>query len=195
MKSRLHLRLARTKDARAIGILVRRVTHRWIVPTQPPYAVGPLLAAMSTRAIRAKLEAGQRFHLAFVGEALVGVAAIRDDRHVFQLFVGTRYQGQGIARRLWDRLRNDAIRRAGTRVFTVNAAEGAVPVYLRFGFVYDGDPARRRNGVVAVPMIYRVAGAPAVQRRPSRASASRTGSRLAGESARTASRPRQAAAR
>lgn len=172
MKSRLHMRLARAEDARMIGVLVRRVTHRWIVPTQPRHAVGPLLRGMSARAIRAKLAAGQRFHLAFVDEVLVGVAAIRDDRHVFQLFVGTKYQGRGIARKLWSRLRNDAIRRADTRVFTLNAAEGAVPVYLRLGFVYDGDPARPRSSIVAVPMVYRV-----------------------GDSRRAASRPRRAAAR
>jgi len=189
------MRLARTEDALAIGILVRRVTQRWIVPGQPPAAVGLMLSAMSARAIRAKIGSGQRFHLAFVDDVLVGVAAIRHDSHVFQLFVGTRHQGRGIARKLWDRLRNDAIRRAGTRVFTVNAAEGAVPVYLRFGFVYDGDPARPRHQIVAVPMVYRVDDVAIPQRRPSRTSASRTGARVAGESTRTASRPRQAAAR
>ena len=178
-----------------IGILVRRVTHRWIVPTQPRHVVGPLLGGMSARAIGAKLAAGQRFHLAFVGEVLVGVAAIRDDRHIVQLFVGTKYQGQGIARKLWNRLRNDAIRRAGTQVFTLNAAEGAVPVYLRLGFVYDGDAARPRNQIVAVPMIYRVDEASGSQRKPSRTRASRTGASVAGESTRTASRPRQASAR
>lgn len=126
---------------------------------------------------------------------LAGVAAIRDNRHVFQLFVGTRYQGQGIARKLWDRLRNDAARRAGTRVFTLNAAEGAVPVYLRFGFVYDADPGRPRSGVISVPMVYRVDEASVGQRRPRRDSASRIGSRVASESTSTACRPRQAAAR
>jgi GNAT superfamily N-acetyltransferase len=195
MKSRLHMRLARAEDARIIGVLVRRVTHRWIVPTQPPAAVGPMLASMSARVIRARIAAGLRFHLAFVGDVLVGVAAIRDDSHVFHLFVGTRYQGQGIARKLWERLRNDCVRRAGTRVFTLNAAKEAVPVYLRFGFVRDPASRRPRGGVIAVPMIYRVADASFPQRGPLRANASRIGSRVAGESARTASRPRQAAAR
>ncbi|WP_026034161.1 GNAT family N-acetyltransferase [Dyella japonica] len=195
MKSRLHMRLAHAEDARAIGVLVRRVTRRWIVPTQPAAAVGPMLATMTARAIRARIGAGQRFHLAFVDDVLVGVAAIRDDRHVFQLFVGTRYQGQGIARKLWDRLRNDAVRRAGTRVFTLNAAEGAVPIYLRFGFVYDGDPGRRRGHVIAVPMIYCIDDPSVAQRRPRRISASRIGARVAGESISTASRPRQVAAR
>lgn len=110
---------------------------------------------LRTSVIRQKIQTGQRFHLAFVDGALAAVAAVRDDSHVFQLFVGTRYQGQGIARKLWDRLRRDCRSRAGSRVFTLNAAPGAVPVYLHMGFVIDHDPARVRSKIIAVPMIYR----------------------------------------
>lgn len=49
---------------------------------------------LRTSVIRQKIQANQRFHLAFVDDALAAVAAVRDDSHVFQLFVGTRYQGR-----------------------------------------------------------------------------------------------------
>ncbi|WP_239948236.1 GNAT family N-acetyltransferase [Dyella terrae] len=131
------------------------------------------------------MEFDLRFHLAFLAGVLVGVAAVRNDSHVVYLFVSTRYQGQGIARKLWDRLRNDCERRAGTRVFTLNAAEGAVPVYQRFGFVVDRDPARLRGKVVAVPMI--CYGASSSQRKGRPDKASRTDVSVAGESVRTVS--------
>jgi len=150
------MRLARSDDAPAIARLARRVVRRWIVPGQPPEAVALLEEALRARAIRQKIGVGQRFHLAFVGDALAGVAAVRDDSHIFQLFVGTRYQRQGIARSLWQRLRQDCERRAGTRQFTLNAAPGAVPVYLRLGFVVDHDPRRSRSSIIAAPMIFRV---------------------------------------
>lgn len=150
------MRLARPEDARIIGVLARRVVRRWVLPDQPAAAAGPLLAGMSALAIRRKIRDGQRFHLAFADDVLAGVAAIRDDSHVFQLFVGTRYQGQGIARRLWRRVLRDGVRRAGTRHFTLNAAMGAVPVYLRLGFEPNASAKVPPSRLVTVPMIYRV---------------------------------------
>lgn len=151
----LRMRLARPEDAPAVARLARRVVRRWIVPEQPAVAVMALEESLRARVIRQKIAAGQRFYLAYVDGALVGVAAVRNDSHVFQLYVATRHQGQGIARKLWDRLRRDCVRRAGTRAFTLNAAPGAVPVYLHMGFVIDHDPRRVRGKVIAAPMIYR----------------------------------------
>lgn len=156
MSHALHMRLARPEDARAIGVLARRVVRRWILPAQPAEVAGPLLAGMSAEAIRRKILDGQRFHLAFVDDALAGVAAIREDSHVFQLFVGTRHQGQGIARRLWQRVLKDSVRRAGTRYFTLNAAVSAVPIYLRLGFEPNASAKAPRSKLVTVPLIYRV---------------------------------------
>lgn len=156
MRQNLHMRLARPEDAPAIGVLARRVVRRWILPEQPAEAAGPLLAGMSAKAIRRKMADGQRFHLAFVGDALAGIIAIREDCHVFQLFVGTRHQGQGIARKLWRRVLKDSTRRAGTRYFTLHAAVGAVPVYLRLGFEPNASAKAPRSRLVTVPMIYRV---------------------------------------
>ena len=159
MTTTLNLRLARPDDARAVGVLARRVTRRWILPGQPGEVAVLLLAGMTAKSIRQKINAGQRFHLAFVDGTLAGVAAIRDDSHVFQLFVGTRYQGRGVARRLWHRVMRDSIRRAGTRFFTLNAAIGAVPVYLSFGFEPNAAAKSRASKIVSVPMIYRVGAA------------------------------------
>jgi GNAT superfamily N-acetyltransferase len=164
----VRLRLARVDDACAIGVLARRVMRRWILPEQPEEVAVLLLAGMTAKSIRKKIGAGQRFHLAFVDDALAGVAAIRDDSHVFQLFVGTRYQGRGIARRLWHRVMRDSIRRAGTRFFTLNAAIGAVPVYLSLGFEPNGLAKPLASKVVSVPMIYRVGAAPHARHRHER---------------------------
>jgi len=81
-----------------------------------------------------------------------GVAAMRDDSHLFQLFVSTRLHGHGIARRLWQRVMRDAVRRAGTRRFTLNASAVAVPVYLRLGFVPNGPMKTTAEGIITRPM-------------------------------------------
>lgn len=95
---------------------------------------------------------GRRFHLALIGDRLVGVAAMRDDSHLFQFFVSTRHQGRGIAGRLWQRVVRDAVRRAGTRRFTLNSSLVAVPVYLRLGFVLNGPMSKTAEGLVTMPM-------------------------------------------
>jgi GNAT superfamily N-acetyltransferase len=153
----LHLRLGRAGDARAISVLARRVARRWILPGQSHEAGQALLMRLGTRALRERMCAGQRFHLAWQGEVLVGIAAMRDDSHLVQFFVGTRYQGRGIASRLWRRAMADAIRRAGTRRFTLNATRMAVPVYQHLGFVATGPEGFSPAGVRTTPMALELA--------------------------------------
>ncbi|MFC5437845.1 GNAT family N-acetyltransferase [Rhodanobacter umsongensis] len=149
----IRYRLGHIGDAPAIGALARRVTRRWILPQQPASAAGPLLYGMSAKAIRQKMQEGQRFHLAWQdGVRLVGVAAMRDDCHLFQFFVSTRLHGRGIARQLWQRTMRDAIRRAGTRHFTLKASAMALPVYLHFGFVPSGPLLVSDTGLATQPM-------------------------------------------
>jgi GNAT superfamily N-acetyltransferase len=152
-KAVLRIRLGRPDDAAAVAVLVRRVTRRWILPDQPPEAGRALLARQGAAAQRLRMQEGHRFHLAWYGSTLVGVAALRDDSHLTQLFVGTRYHGRGIARRLWRRAMADAVRRAGTRRFTLNASRCAVPAYLRLGFVAAGPERFSPNGVLTTPMV------------------------------------------
>ncbi|WP_338015385.1 GNAT family N-acetyltransferase [Dyella acidiphila] len=150
---RLHLRLARMEDARVVGVLIRRVLRRWVLPDQSRKVAAALLARSSAKAMREKIQEGQRFHLAYLDDVLVGVSAMRDDTHLVQFFVSTRYQGRGIARRLWWRTLRDAQRRAGTRRFTLNATRCAVPVYRRLGFRAIGPERPSPLGVMTTPML------------------------------------------
>lgn len=156
--SDLHLRLGRPDDAPAISLLARRVARRWILPDQSPEAGQALLARLGTRVLRERMQEGQRFHLAWLNEVLVGIAGMRDDSHLVQFFVGTRYQGRGIASRLWRRAMADAVRRAGTHRFTLNATRVAVPVYEHFGFVATGPEGFSPAGVRTTPMALELAG-------------------------------------
>lgn len=152
-KPTLRMRLARPDDAREIGLLIRRLVRRWIVPDQPLHVGKELLARSSAGSVREKIIEGQRFHLAYIDNVLVGVSAMRDDSHLVQYFVSTRFQGFGIGRRLWERTMRDAIRRAGTRRFTLNATRCAVPVYLRLGFRAIGPEQPSPMGVLTTPMV------------------------------------------
>jgi len=151
-KAALRIRLGRPDDARAVAVLVRRVTRRWILPDQPGEAGRMLLSRQGAAAQRQCMREGHRFHLAWLGNTLVGVAALRDDSHLTQLFVSTRYHGRGIARQLWRRAMADAVRRAGTCRFTLNASRCAVPAYQRLGFTATGPERFSPNGALTTPM-------------------------------------------
>ena len=164
---RIRCRLGRLQDARDIGELARRVTRRWILPEQPVSAAASLLAGMRAWAIRRKIIAGQRFHLACLDNGrLVGVAAMRDDSHLFQFFVSTRWHGHGIARQLWQHALRDAQQRAGTRSVTLNSSAMAVPVYRHLGFVPSGPLKESDTGLVVQPMRLNLASKGAVGAKP-----------------------------
>ncbi|HTV87122.1 MAG TPA: GNAT family N-acetyltransferase [Dyella sp.] len=148
----LRIRLAQPDDARIIGVLIRRLARRWILPDQTFEAGQALLARLSARTLREKIAGGQRFHLGYLGDRLVGVSAMRDDCHLVQFFVGTQYQGRGFARQLWTRTMQDALRRAGTRRFTLNATRCAVPVYRHLGFRATGPERLSPSGLMTTPM-------------------------------------------
>jgi GNAT superfamily N-acetyltransferase len=151
-QSALRIRLARPDDARAVGDLIRRMARRWILPDQTAAAGQALLARLGARALREKIVDGQRFHLGYLDDRLVGVSAMRDDHHLVQFFVSTQCQGRGFARKLWTRTMQDAIRRAGTRRFTLNATRCAVPVYRHMGFCATGPERPSPNGLMTTPM-------------------------------------------
>ena len=158
MPPRVRIRLATEADARAIGVLVRRVTRQDVLPDQSAAAGRHLMAMMTARAERERIREGKRYHVAELGGRLAGVVAVRDDRHVFRLFVGRRFRNLGIGRARLRKALADARRRARTRKFTLYASAHALPAYLRMGFVKAGRNVPRGPGkVVATPMVYRLA--------------------------------------
>jgi len=157
MPRRLRIRLATEADARAIGVLVRRVARQDVLPDQSAAAGRHLMAMMTARAERQRIREGQRYHVAELDGRLAGVVAMRDDRHVFRLFVGRRFRNLGIGRALLRKALADARHRAGTRTFTLYSSAHALGAYVRMGFLKAGRSVPRGPGkVTATPMVYRV---------------------------------------
>jgi GNAT superfamily N-acetyltransferase len=82
---------------------------------------------------------------------LVGAAAISGEETVEHLFVDPAYLG----RRLWEGVRDHALRSGNPGLFKVNSSLNAVPVYERFGFVIVA-PKVERYGGAYVPMILKL---------------------------------------
>jgi ribosomal protein S18 acetylase RimI-like enzyme len=147
----MKIRQATTKDAQAISALISSVSHYF---TLHPRGVGAdgFLKTIKPLAIAGYIEDDKFMYFsAFIESDLAGVVAIRDNEHLYHLFVSPKFQRRGLANKLWTFAKEDAIRKSNTNVFTVNSTEYAVPVYEKFGFRAVGQRVEA-DGIAFVPM-------------------------------------------
>lgn len=121
-------------DLPAMARLFRACALEYIVHESPPEGACTFLRENDEEGLRGYVRAGHVYHVTLDGGELAGFVAIRNNDHVFHLFVDRRWHRQGLARRLWGAARRAAAERGAGGAFTVNASNFAVPVYEAFGF-------------------------------------------------------------
>lgn len=90
--------------------------------------------------------------VAVKGLELIGMIEIRDNKYISLLFVEKEYQGQGVAKRLFDEALKEIIRRdSKLDKFYVHASPYSMPIYKKMGFV-ETDNMQEENGMKYVPM-------------------------------------------
>lgn len=145
------IRAATLDDAPAMSDLIRPLASAHITPDFSPAGAANLLASMAPEALVRYFHAGYVYHVAEVDGNIVGVVGVRDNRHLFHLFVSDDFHGRGFARELW-RVARAACRQNGhAGDFTVNSSQFAVGMYRKFGFV-EASPPVTVNDVTFIPM-------------------------------------------
>jgi len=145
------VRAATPYDAAEISRLAKLLTHKFIASDCTDDGLKRLLETLRPEIIRANLERGYRYHVAESHGDVVGAIGVRDNRHLYHLYVAEAFQGRGVARALWASARAACLAAGNPGQFTVNAASAARAVYERFGFVAQSEPVTK-NGVTALPM-------------------------------------------
>jgi len=102
----------------------------------------------AAEAFGARLHGDNHILVAEQDGRVVGVIELKEGRHLAMLFVDPGYQGQGIGHALFDAV----LPQVREPVLTVRASLNAVPTYLRYGFVLDGDVGEF-NGLVYQQMV------------------------------------------
>ncbi|MGW8393824.1 GNAT family N-acetyltransferase [Pseudoduganella sp. HUAS MS19] len=151
MSREFEIRSAVVDDAAAISAL--------ILSLQPYLTIEPdgsgaeeFLVSFSPDIIRRNLlDEHYRYQLAFDGDVLAGVVAVRDNSHLFSLYVGSPWHGQGIGKRLWEHARDSALARGNPGSFTVNSSTFAEAMYRHLGFAATG-PVAEMHGIRFIPM-------------------------------------------
>ncbi|NOU51472.1 GNAT family N-acetyltransferase [Pseudoalteromonas sp. JBTF-M23] len=147
------IRKAAVSDAAAISQLITTLTEKYVCPTCEDSAGDILRSSMSVQRVTSYLSSNYLYMVATTeNNEIVGVAGIKDNCHLYHLFVSDDYQGLGLSRRLWECVKQQALNNGNTGRFTVNSAINAEDVYLRFGFKrLEG--VRNRQGVLDIPMV------------------------------------------
>ncbi len=151
-EERIRIRTPRTDDATALTGLIHSLAGYFLADPERPQDAEAFFKTVSVEAHAARfLDDRYLYLLAVSGEQVVGMVALYENSHLYQLFVRADVQGRGLGRRLWETVRDWALEHGNPGVFTVNSSPYAVPVYRRFGFRETG-VQEHRDGVAWVPM-------------------------------------------
>ena len=148
----MQMRPATVGDASRISLLIRSLSGPFFVS---PDGEGAelFLQSISESAVQGYVTAENfRYQVAEADDQFIGVVAVRDNSHLFHLFVTPAFQGRGVAHQLWHAAKGQAVRAGNAGRFTVNSSLRAVPVYERFGFVASG-PSIAKHGISFQPML------------------------------------------
>lgn len=147
----MKIRTAEPSDAEAISSLIVELSAPFYSsPTRS--GAEPFLASISAAAEHRYLSSENfSVHVAESDDQLAGLVALRDNTHLFHLFVAKPYQRMHLASRLWAIVKSEALAAGNAGEFTVNSSLEAVPVYEKFKFSRVGD-IQYVNGICFQPM-------------------------------------------
>lgn len=147
----MNIRVISDSDIPAVAQLMWQLSAEFIVHNCSAEDAAAFGRENNAEGLRGFVSAGTVYRVAEVDGQIAGFIAIRDNKHLFHMFVGKAYQRRGIGRALWDAARRGAIKAGNPGVFTVNSSNYALPVYQAFGFVRT-DVTQCKNGIEFNPM-------------------------------------------
>lgn len=147
----MQIRPIQERDVPAVARLLKVLAREFIVHESTPEGAATFLRENDEEGIRRYIAMGHVYHVADIDGEIAGFVAVRERQHLFHMFVGVKWQRQGVGRALWDVARAEAIASGGDGAFTVNASNFAVPVYEAMGFVRTA-PMQCLKGLFFNPM-------------------------------------------
>jgi len=147
----LQIRTATVKDSHEISALITRNSKALLNDDFDNGGLDFFLRSVETQSIREYMDQGFFYLVAEEEQSIIGVIAIKDNSHMFHLFVDQNHHQRGIAKMLWQQMREQSIERGNNGEFTLNSTTYALPVYQRWGFEVISE-AKRAYGIRYTPM-------------------------------------------
>jgi GNAT superfamily N-acetyltransferase len=146
-----HIRSATLADSERISNLIYVLAEKYITHELTPEGATTLLSSLRPNEIKQYIESGIKYHLAEIEDELVGVIAVKDNSHLYHLFVDEHYQRKGIASLLWSVAQEACLLKGNPGIFTVNSSSFALPIYEKLGFIVQ-EGQQEKDGVIYIPM-------------------------------------------
>lgn len=146
------IRHATAADALNISRLIQTVAKRYVTDDFLT-EVGKVKFFNSTSQISISecLQGPCLYWVAEYENKLIGLIAIKENKHIYHLFVDAAYQGQGIATLLWQKAYEHATQAGNPGNFTVYSSSYAHDIYKKWGF-QETKPFVIKNGMRSIPM-------------------------------------------
>jgi GNAT superfamily N-acetyltransferase len=106
---------------------------------------------MTVDSISQNFNKGHQYHVVEEHGCIIGVVGIKNNAHLYHLFVSDTHQGKGLSRKLWEHAKYACIQKGHRGFFTVNSAINAKDVYLKLGFMPTGE-VNEKSGISYIPM-------------------------------------------
>ncbi|MGI8981615.1 MAG: GNAT family N-acetyltransferase [Pirellulaceae bacterium] len=154
--STIQIRRLRPDDVADVAALLEQLARTSITGEFSPLAQEKFLRSNDAAAIHGFIANGFQYWVAESNQAIIGFVGIRDNSHLYHLFVAKSFQRQGIAHQLWQ-VAQEACQAAGNPGrYTVNSSNNAVGFYESLGF-RRSHPMQDSDGVLYNPMIMETA--------------------------------------
>lgn len=126
-----NIRVLSPNDVKHISLLVHDLAHFYINDSEcklPTWFATTLTDIEFLKRIENKEYSNFLYEIEGI---VVGYISIKNNNHLYHLFVSELYQRKGIATQLWQYAANKCI----SNTYTVRSSLNAVPIYKKFGFV------------------------------------------------------------
>lgn len=147
----MQIRFIHDNEISEVAALMWSLSAAYIVNDSPPEVQAFFRDENNEDGLRRFMAAGAVYRVAEIDGAIAGFLAMRENRHVFHMFVAPAHHRKGVAKALWSVARSAAIEAGNPGLFTVNASNYAVPVYEAMGFARTA-PMQCKNGIYFNPM-------------------------------------------
>jgi len=143
------LRQAQVNDAQTLRSVVMSLSHYYLADGQqdlPDWFANTLTTSEFERRLNDK---AFTHYVYLSNDRIVGYIALKQNKHLYHLFVLQAFHRQGIARKLWEY----AIAQGSSDTYSLRSSLYAVTVYQRFGFVISGE-CEHKDGITFQPMLF-----------------------------------------
>ena len=147
----MDIRPAVASDIEFISRVIVPLVEKYILPTCSHSGGNILKDSMSKQRIQEYYDSGCRYLVGTDNGVIIAVIGMRNNSHLYHLFVADSHKGKGCAKALWEYAKCECIEQYATHKFTVNSALNAASMYEKWGFkAVTG--VREHLGIKDVPM-------------------------------------------